>query len=51
MTLKRLVFDFLVSPFVGTSITLLDGKNLVMEGCVRGVVVYPTTRNKCHNNA
>ena len=36
ITLERSVFDFFEFPFGGTRITLLDGKNTVIEGCVRG---------------
>ena len=36
MNLERPVFDFVVSPFLNTSKTLLGDKNAVTEGCVRG---------------
>ena len=36
MTLERLDFDFAESPFAITMETLLYGKNVVMEGSIKG---------------
>ena len=36
INLERNIFDLFEYPFVGKRISLLDGKALVAEGCVRG---------------
>ena len=47
MTLERRVFDLFECPYICTRISLLDGKNAVTGGCVRGRGICPTTRNLC----
>ena len=45
MTLERRVFDLFECPYICTRKILLDGKNAVTGGCVRGGCICPTTRN------